>query len=255
MKLVIIITLIATIGCASASNYGINAVVTGSLTVNGNTVLSQNVQIGTSSYMFPSTPPSSASQVLTSSTSSSPFVLEWTDSVVSDISTDISSTGTSIVISGTGPSLTVAGIKAGNGISVTGPTSGDVIISSSILQTSVVYPIVFHPTGARPNPQSFPWPGWSSLVPSLSTSTAPSSCVLYGSGANTVTCDITNNSGSGTPQCVSGNNNDISFTSANPVASTTCSSTFTNTLAGNTLQRLSLSCSGNIFSILLVCTI
>lgn len=307
--------------CVEGSNYGINAVVSGSFTVNGNSQFGSSstttkvsgsfsvpeiINIGLFQYQFPSSAPTSTSQVLTASTTSEPFALTWSSMQQQQVtlSTDISSTGTSIIINGSAPSLTVAGIKANTGISVSGPTNGDIIIgstisvtqttgstgttlvgsstspnfqingvkagsgisisgptngdvtfASTIIQTTVVFPVTSHPTGIQPNSQTFPWPGWTSLVPSLSTSTAPSSCVIYGSGANNVNCDLTNNSGTGTPQCVAGNNNDLSFTSANPVARNTCSSTFTNTLAGSAIQTLSLTCSGNMRSIMLICTI
>lgn len=371
--------LIASFQFISASSYGNNAIITGSLNVGNTATLSGDVNIGTATtttvvagtfvmtgattlpneitigtyaYDFPTSSPSSTSQVLGVTTTTQPLKLGWVDFPAQPtLSTSSTSTGSSIVITGTGLSLTVAGIKGGSGISVSGPingdvyinstvsitkttgstgvslvagsspnfqinaikgsssisvtgptsgdvtitslvtvatatgsvgtalvtgvapnyqinglkqgngilitspTAGDVTISSSILQTAITYPIVFHPTGARPNPASFTWPGWTNLVPTLSTSTAPTSCSIYGSGANGVTCDLTNNSGSGTPQCVTGNNNDLSFTTANPTAKNTCSSAFTATLAGNTLQTLSISCSGNILSVLLICTI
>ncbi len=238
-----------------ASTYGINAIVSGSLTVTGNTILSNNVQIGSSLYAFPSSPPTSSGQVLGASSIVSPYALSWIDQTPVSLSTGPASTGSSIVITGTSPLLSIAGVKGGSGISVSGPTSDDIIISSTIIQTAVTFPIIYHPTGATPNSALIAWPGWSSLVPSLSTTIAPSSCTIYGSGANTVKCDLTNNSGSGTPQCVNGANNDLEFTTALPTDKSTCSAAFIATLAGNTLQTLSLTCSGNIRSVYLICTI
>jgi hypothetical protein len=251
----------------SNGNYYVNNIQAGTATsitgpVSGTLTISStvNVSVPSGSSGVPMTSGSSGNYFVNSAKAGTamsitgPVSGDVTFSCTVNVTSVTGSTGTSMV-SGSSGNYFVNSAKAGAGMSITGPVSGDVTFASTILQTAVVYTITSHPTGATPNAATFPWPGWTSLVPILSTSTAPSSCVIYGSGANNVNCDLTNNSGSGTPQCISGNNNDLTFTTANPVSRNTCSSTFTNTLAGNSLQTLSLTCSGNIRSVMLICTI
>jgi len=168
------------------------------------------------------------------------------------ISNATGATGVSLLY-GSSPSYQIPSLSAGSGISIAQPVSGNVVISSTILQSTITIPITFHPSGVTPNNLATPFPGWSTYFPSLSTSTPPSACTLYGSGANAKTCVFKNTSGSGTPQCVA-SGNDLSFP-ATFTTSTACTPTFTNTLKGNTLQTFSLTCTGNVFSIYLVCSL